>query len=241
MREKNILFSILQCVKKSYYFISYVKNMKWRYIGCQFFLTLCLCYIPLVVFIIRTQPAEMYERLFSEDFSAASIYRLEDLNFSEDRLVQGKTAIYFFRDSIVYNDQRITLSIPQSSYPLAKTEYSFNEIFGIIAVYNEYITRILLPILVSFFLIVGILHIIFFIFVAGGINTFRATSTGFSFGTAFKIAVMASLKPAIVSAFLGLIIPVVHLVVFQIIEILLVFRCLKRYDKEERKLLAYVM
>lgn len=239
MNGKDFLFCMTHCIRKPFAFANRANAMKWKYVILQFLMILCLLYIPLFVSIIRTQPAQLYERLFSEEFDGLHTLSCHGELFSGDLSAVDKPVIYIFDDSVVYADDRITLAAPKELiFPAGDQTYTFQEVFGMVAVYNGYIPRLLIPILSSVFAVVCILQILFYIMSACALGLYRMSSSKFSFAARSKISIMASSAPAMIGFVFGFLIPGVHIILFQLLCLLVLFTVSKRYDAAEKQNIA---
>lgn len=236
MIGKDFLLCIMYCLKKPFEFINLAKTMKWKYVVLQFLVVLCLLYMPLLVSIVRTQPAQLYKRLFSENLDDLCMLECQGESYTGGLFAGDKPVIYVFDDSVMYSDSRITLSAPKELIISEETQsHTPQEIFGMIAVYNGYIPRLLLPILSSICAVVCSLQCLFYVMSACALGLYRMSSTRFTFGARIKISIMASTIPAVIGAALGFLFPGVHIIVFQILCLLVLFSVSKRYDIAELK------
>lgn len=210
--------------------------MKWKYVVLQFLVVLCLLYMPLLVSIVRTQPAQLYKRLFSENLDDLCMLEYQKESYAGGLFTGDKPVIYVFDDSVMYSDSRIALSAPKELIISEETQsHTPQEIFGMIAVYNGYIPRLLLPILSSICAVVCFLQVLFYVMSTCALGLYRMSSTRFTFDARIKISIMASTVPAMIGAALGFLIPGVHIIVFQILCLLILFSVSKRYDIAELK------
>ena len=229
MNEKGLLFNILRCMRNPHEFTAFVQKAKWRHILWQFLIVLCLLYLPLFASIIRTQPAELYERLFSEQFDNLKIQEFHGQCFSGDLPEASSPAIYIFDDYTVYRDVQVTLTAPSKLISLEGTLCSFEDIFSMIAVYNGYIPQLLIPILLSVCAVICVLQILFYLLSAGVFSLHRMDSSHFSFFTGIKISISISILPAIAGLILGFLLPGVHIILYQVLSLLILFIALKRH------------
>lgn len=236
MNGKEFFFSITHCLREPFAFMISAQKTKWRYILFQFFVVLCLLYMPLFVSIIRTQPAQLYERLFSEQFDGLTIQEVHGQYFYGELPESSEPSIRVFDNSVVYADSRLTITAPSELiFPAGAQSRSFQEVFGMIAVYNGYIPSFLLPILIGVCATICVLQILFYIMSASALGVYRMASSRFAFGARIKISVMGSAIPATVSSILGFLLPGVHIIVFQISCLLVIFLTSKRYDTMEKQ------
>ncbi|MCL2004261.1 MAG: hypothetical protein FWG72_09715 [Oscillospiraceae bacterium] len=212
--------------------------MKRRTVIAHFLLIVCLLYVPVFALVVRTQPAQLYTRLFSQSFEGAAVEYKNTGSFSPEEMDYGQPGILVFGDFVVYADSHIVLSAPAEYFSAGELSRPFEEVFGMIAVYNMYIPQILLPLLSIALLILLVLQLFFCLMSAAFLKTFRLVSKQFQFGENVKIAIMSSSLPALISAAVGFILPAVHIVLFQMATLLVLFSLPKRYDKKERELFS---
>ncbi|MDR2608628.1 MAG: hypothetical protein LBC57_09575 [Treponema sp.] len=122
--------------------------------------------------------------------------------------------------------QRLTREVPGGI-----TEADFNEGMYLAG----YGGRVLLPLLFLVFLVLLVLQAVFFGLGAVFLGLNRWNSQQFSFRDRFGIFVMSSTIPVILAALFGFFIPVLHIVVFYLAEILLAFHISNRYDAGEKE------
>ena len=237
MNHKDYLYAAALCLGKPHPFISLAVRIKWRYAILHFMLIVSLLFVPIFVLVVRTQPDQLYERMFSQNLEGAVIERHDTESFSPEKISSFRPVIYAFGDLVVYADPNIVLSAPSELFGDGELSRPFREVFGMIAVYNMYIPQFLLPMLAIAFLILLILQLFFCLVSAAALGAFRMASTRFDFGEKAKIAVMSSLLPALTGAAVGLVLPAVHIILYQMVNLLLLFFLSKRYDKKERELL----
>ncbi|MCL2051445.1 MAG: hypothetical protein FWG91_06945 [Lachnospiraceae bacterium] len=232
---KDYLYAAILCLGKAYPFVTSSIKMKWRYVFLHFLLVFCLLFIPIFSLVIRTQPDQLYSRLFSQDFTNPNFEYHHSEPFNADKINKITPVIYFFNDFVVYADDNIILSAPAEFFDV--NESSFAEIFGMLAVYNLYIPTFLLPLLLYACLILLVLQLFFYFLAAVFLGIFRMTSSSFDFGEKTKIAVMSSLPPALLGAAFGFFLPAVHIFLFQMVNLLLLFYLSRKFDKKEKELL----
>jgi len=223
---------------KPYSFIESARAMKGRYVLIHFIFILALLFMPVFVIVIRTQPHEMYQRVFSLNFGEAGFEMRQDTGFAPEHLQADITAIYVFEDLVVFHDASMTLYAPSGFFDIETMPYSFEEMFSMIAMYNMYIPHLLIPMIMFSMFVVLVLKGFFYIVTAYFLGAFRAASTYFGFGERFKIAVMSSLPVAIVCVVVGFLVPVVHIILFQMLNLLVLFYIAKRYDNKDKEMLG---
>ncbi|MEG2404353.1 MAG: hypothetical protein RSC01_05475 [Oscillospiraceae bacterium] len=235
MNYKEYLKASSLCFGKAYDFFNLAVCIKWRYIFFHFMLILCLLFIPLFVSSIKTQPDQLYERMLSLSFDNANINYCKNEKFSSETINNNSNTIFVFKDYTVYSDASFLLSAPTNLVFDSEQEYSFREAFSRIAMYNMYIPQVLLPVLLIAFFITFILQLFFYLISAIAIGVFRLTATRFEFSKKVKIVILSSLFPALLSMILGLFLPAVHIVVFQLLNLLLIFFLFRKSDKKHQE------
>ncbi|MCL2820308.1 MAG: hypothetical protein FWD38_05695 [Oscillospiraceae bacterium] len=236
MNPKEYIYTAVLFKWKPYEFINAARNIKWRYVILHFVLISCLLYLPLFFHIVRTQPDELYSRVYSGSFENAQILYFQSEDFNSDVIDNTLPAIYVFRDVIVYADPLLALSAPSEFFGPAELALPFGEIFSMLAVYNLYIPQFLLPMLLIAFGVMFVLQFFFYLVFAAFFGLYRMASTRFPFRDNVKITIMSSFFPALICTALGFILPAVHIILFQLINILILFYFSKRYDKREKEL-----
>ena len=222
---------------KPYNFINSAINMKWRYVILHFFLIFNLLFIPVFVLMIRTNPHELYQRIYSFDFEKSRIVFNTGELFSLDLIDESNSAIYVFEDVLVYADPSLILTVPVEFFDFDDFYYSFNELFDMISVYNLYITQFLLPFLGLAMLVVLVLQVFFMLVFAFFLGLFRAMTSSFSFAERLKIVIMSSLPLSLVCMIIGFFLPAIHIIIYQMLNILMLLFISKRYDAVEREML----
>jgi len=237
MNPKDYAYSALLFMGKPYEFINTARNIKWRYLILHFILVSIIMYIPVFALVVRTQPDQLYSRVYSVDLEDAAVLFYPQEDFNPAVVEKSNPAIYVFNDFIVYIDPMLALSAPVEFFGPDELSRSFGEIFGMIAVYNLYITQFLIPMLLIAFFVLFILQVVFYLIFAVFLGLFRLNSTKFPFRENVKIVIMSSLFPALICTAFGFLLPVVHIILFQMINILLLFFLSRRYDKKEKEAL----
>lgn len=236
MRGKDFLLCIASCLKKPLAFTNAAIAMRWKYVVFQFLVVCSLLYIPLLVSIIRTQPAQFYARLFSEDLDNLRISEHQTDASVDDPSAEDGPSLCVFEDKVVYSDSRITLSAPKELiFSEEMPPHTPQELFGMVAVYNGYIPRLLLPVLGGICAVVCVLQLLFCVMSACALGLYRMAASGFSFGERIKLSTMVSAMPAMVSMAFGFLIPGVHIILFQLLCLLLLFSLSRRYDAAEKR------
>ena len=238
MNPKDYTYTALLFFWKPYQFIKTAKSIKWRYVILHFILVSILLYIPVFALVVRTQPDQLYSRVYSVDFESAEIRMSASEDFNANLVDNIRPAIYVFKDVVVYIDPMLALSAPAEFFGPAKLALPFGEIFSMIAVYNLYIVQFLLPMLLIALFVMFVLQLLFYLVFAAFLGLYRLHSTKFPFRENVKIVIMSSLFPALLCTALGFILPAVHIIIFQMVNILLLFYFSKKYDAEEKDEIA---
>jgi len=218
-----MIFGRLKQARSISAFFESAISIKRSYVVFHFMLVFCFLFIPIFALVVRTQPDELYSRMFSQNFDDAVILHQNQEIFSPEKISQNQPLIYVFADFIVYADSNIVLTAPSEFFSPETLHGSFGEVFSMIAMYNMYITSFLLPLLAIAFFILLILQIFFYFMSALFLGIFRLASTSFDFGKKIKIVILSSLFPALLSAAAGFVLPAVHIILFQMINLLLLY------------------
>ncbi|MDR2176461.1 MAG: hypothetical protein LBP20_00270 [Treponema sp.] len=122
--------------------------------------------------------------------------------------------------SRLYGDQFAEmLQAELNAVPEGAPALAFNQ-----ALYGEgYGRQVMLPMLGFAFMLILILQLVFYVCAAFFLGLSRLNSSPLSWRDRFGILVFSSTLPAAASALLGLWLPTVHLLVFYLAEIILVF------------------
>ncbi len=144
-----------------------------------------------------------------------------------------KPTFFITKNNIGYSDQNRVMWLPKE-YFFASTFYemNFTEVFEKIFLYNGYFTTYL-PMII--FLIIAILTvIIFFSYVSMGIAfNFYLKKFKLSKKEVYKLLILASIVPAIISFFIGLLLPTIHIFLCQM---MIVYNMHTTIKMEERKI-----
>ena len=241
MNNKQYLLTSVLHFGKPVKFIESAVNMKWRYVILHFMFIFTLLFIPVFSLMVRTYPHELYQRLYSVDFSSSSFIDHSNELFAVDFILDNTTAIYFFNDKIVYADHSLLLTMPVEFIDSDNLYYSFDDYFNMISVYNLYVAQFLLPFISLAMLVVLIIHIFFISVLTVFLGFFRLGTHRFTYGERTKIIIMSSLPICIISTIAGFLIPAVHIILFQILNLILVFYLSRRYDFTQRRLIEGVI
>lgn len=220
---------------KPYLFFKLAVSIKKRYVFFHFIVISCLLSIPIFVLLISAQPDQLYQRMFPVSMEHAVIEYYDTEYGMPQEIADGWFGVYVFDDLVIYADSNIVLSAPREFFISGELSRPIGEIFSMIAVYNMYIPHFLLPLIIVALVILFVLQLFFYLFSAAFLGLSRLASTRFGYGKRAKIVVMGSLIPALICVAVGFFLPAVHIVLFQIINLLLMFHLSKRYDKDERE------
>jgi len=163
MNPKDYANTALLFMGKPYQFINTARIIKWRYLFLHFILVSILMYIPVFALVIRTQPDQLYSRVFSVELENAKVLFHPEVDFDPALVDDTEPMIYVFNDVAVYIDPMLALSAPAEFFGPAELSRSFGEIFSMIAVYNLYIPQFLLPMLLIALFVLLILQIVFYL------------------------------------------------------------------------------
>ena len=227
---KNYLYTATLCFGKPQLFFESAISTKRIYVVLHFIIVFCLLFIPIFAMVVRTQPDQLYTRMFSQNFDEAVILQHEWEIFSPEKISQNQPVIYVFTDFIVYADSNIVLTAPSEFFTSEALHGSFGEVFSMVSMYNMYITSFLLPLLAIAFFILLVLQFFFYLMSALFLGIFRMASSKIDFGKRVKIVILSSLFLALISAAAGFFLPAVHIILFQMVNLLLLYVLSKRVD-----------
>jgi len=196
-----------------------------------------ILFLPLFYVIVRTQPYELYSRVYSADFELVTMEQHLTEAFNPDTIDTTRPAIYVFNDVLVYADPLLLLSAPMEFFGQDEMALPYYELFNMLAVYNLYIPQFLFPMLAIAFGVTIVLQFFFYLVFALFLGLYRMASTKFPFRENLKIVIMSSLFPALLCAFIGFLLPAVHIILFQLANILVLFYFSKQFDKREKEML----
>ena len=222
-------------------FIDSAKQKSTRYVLAYFVLVLTMLFLPVFWVLIHTQPYEMYQRVFSLNFQEAEIKMLLETPFFVEPIMYDQVAIYVFNDYLAFSDGSLLMLAPVHFFNIAEMHYSFEELFSKIAMYNLYIPHLLVPMLLLSFFVLFVLHLFFSIVTAYFLGVLRLHAIKFEFGERLKIIILCSVPVASICTIIGFFIPIVHIIFFQMINLIVIFWLLKKYDEREKKLVEDVI
>ena len=225
--NQNYLYTASLCLGKPQLFFEFAITTKRRYVILHFMFVFCLLFIPIFKMVVRTQPAELYTRMFSLNFDDAVVLYQSHEIFMPEKINQNEPVIYVFADFIVYADSNIVLTAPSEFFNELN---NFGIVFSMIAMYNMYITSFLFPLLGIAFFVLFVLQLFFYLVSALFLRLFRMASSKIGFGSRVKIVILSSTFPALLSAAVGFFLPAVHVILFQMLNLLLLYFLSKRVD-----------
>lgn len=230
---KEYSLTAFSCFRKDNVFLKTASNIKWKYVLFHFALVLCLLYLPVFFALIKTQPDELYGRMYSVDMDRIYVEKYENECFRPERIKNDLPTILIFDDIVVYADNQFALSAPTDLIFSGGDNLPARNLFGMIAVYNRYVTQFLLPVLLISFLILVILQVLFFLIAAIFCAGIRFKSASMEISKCIKAVVLCSFWPAVLCLFIGFALPTVHIVLFQIINLATVAFAAKQHEKAE--------
>jgi hypothetical protein len=197
-----------------------------------------LLFIPVLTVLFKAQPDQLYTRMFSQNFENTAIEVYDSELFMLEKIENMSPVIYVFNDQIVYADPNFIMLAPSELFGNEELSRSFGEVFSMIAVYNMYIPQFLIPIVMIAFAILLVLQLFFYLLSAVFLGISRLASTRFTFVERLKIVIMSSLFPGLLCTAVGFFLPAVHIILFQMLNLVLLFSLSKRYDKKEKELFS---
>lgn len=236
----DYLNTALLCKGKFYTFFESARSLNVKYVFLHFMLLFGLLALPVFYVLVNTQPHEMYQRVFSMAFEDARILIHDGVLFSPEHITEEvDPAIYVFDDVLVFYSSHLSLYAPAIFFDTVVMPFNFEGLFDVIAMYNRYITELFMPMVLLVTFIMLVLNLFFFIVTAVFLGMFRtASSIMFTFGERFKMAVMSSLPAAVLCMVVAFFAPIVHIVLFQAINLMVVFWISKQYDLREKEMLG---
>jgi len=236
MHYKEYLYTAVVCFGRVIDFFGLAAGIRLRYVIVHFLVIVSLLFIPIFALVVRTQPDQLYERMFSQSFEDARVEYRDSEEFAAEKIDTGQPGIYVFNDYIAYADSNIVLAAPGELFALDDISLEFGEIFSMIAMYNMYLTQFMLPVLMIALAVLLILHLFFCLLSALFLWALRLTSKPFSFGKIIKISIMSAFPAALISVIFGLMLPAVHIILFQMLTLLTLLLISKKHDKIEKEM-----
>lgn len=230
----------LLCRGKIYTFFESARNLPAKFVLLHFMLLFALLTLPVFYVLVSTAPYDVYQRVFSMSFEDASIIMREGLDFSPEHMAGGgEPVIYVFDDVLVFFSTHMSLYAPADFFDAGVVSYTFHQIFNVIAMYNRYMTELFMPMVLLVNFIMLVLQLFFFLVTSVFLGVFRVRSSiMFSFGERFKISVMCSLPVAVLCMLVAFVAPIVHVILFQALNLMVVFWISKQYDLREKEMLG---
>ena len=137
-------------------------------------------------------------------------------------------AFGFTAEHAYYADAHTQLMMPMGDLPeWALEERNFEEIFDNLALYNGYFYRFLLPALGMRLAIVPGMLLVYYIGIGYVIGLTRLEAHRLPFKRRVKCLIVSSYPPAALCLPIGLLMPVMHLFLFQLLGMLLGYMVLK--------------
>ena len=173
---------------------------------------LMLLMLPTFFWLLRQHPYEMYARFYDYEITMSSF------EISGDEIT--------FRDTSDGRGTTLTASLeffPESDF----INENAGEIFDRLALLNNYYSTMLLPIMLLIFLISSVSLLSLSGMLAGIMGIGRIMTNSLSIGKRLRVFAVCFWIPALPSAVVGFILPVFHLLIFQLIIGLLAWRVQK--------------
>ncbi|WP_041703598.1 hypothetical protein [Lachnoclostridium phytofermentans] len=245
-------------------FVKTAGRLKRQFLVLQFLLITLILYLPLFYSIIIAEPYELYSRLYSISFQTD--ISLKDLGISleslDDEIViapkedmpgvwikksfenselnslsKKETWFCFSNDYVLIHAGSSQLVVFMEGYSRERaSNMGFGTVFNDVSVNNGYYTSLLFPILALLFVTLVILQMFFYLVLTVLLKAYRMTSSPMSFWLRFRILLMASASPALLSMLIGFAVPALHIIIFELLSILLCVFISTKYDKKEKEL-----
>ena len=216
---------------RHYRFVESSKNMSWRFVALHFALVTGIVFIPIIYLLFSTQPYDMYARVFGVNFDDMEIF----LSGTLDEIRRGFTVVDGY---VIFHEANILLHAPAFFFDVENMPYTTRELFSKIAMYNMYITEFLLPLTLVAIVVLAVLQVFFIAVSAYFLGAYRLKSSNFSYGERVKIVILSLLPMAFACAAVGFFLPAVHVILFQMLSLPVIFYISKRYDLREKEMLA---
>ena len=165
--------------------------------------------LPVMISILLQPPHQFYAQHYGVDVGEEAAF--------------GFTAEY-----VSYGDEYTQLMMPLADLPAwALEERNFQEIFDNLALRNGYYGRFLLPALAMRLVIVPAILLVYYIGIGYVLGLTRLESHRLPFRRRVKCLIVTSYAPAALCFPIGLLMPVMHLFLFQLFGMLLGYMVLK--------------
>lgn len=162
----------------------------------------------------------------------------EELNSLESDALEAHEIWFCFTKEyiiILANNNRLAISSDAFSIDRIMSN-TIGTLFNDVAVNNQYYTSLLMPVLLMLFIVLIVLQLFFYIMLTVLLGTYRMNSKKFSFLLRFKLLLIASSAPALISTLIGFVIPALHIIIFELVVIMFVMFISRKYDKKEKEL-----
>jgi len=174
--------------------------------------SLILLMIPMLFWLIRQHPYDMYTRFYDYEIKMTSFEITDDM--------------IFFRDT--EGGRGTVLAAPLEYFPQTDfTDENTREIFNRLALLNNYYGRMLLPIVLLMFFISCVTILSLSGLLAGMMGLGRKMTHQIPISKRLRIFAVCFWLPAIPSMIIGFIIPVFHFFIYQLLLGFLVWRVQK--------------
>ncbi len=135
----------------------------------------------------------------------------------------------FTRHYLTYADAHTRLIMPVDSLPAwAIEERDFRELFDRLALYNGYFGRFLAPTVLLCMAIIGVMLLLFYFGIGYLMGLTRMRTHSVAYRLRVKSLLIGSAVPAALCFPIGLIMPVMHIFLFQLLAVLLGYAVLRR-------------
>jgi len=150
-------------------------------------------------------------------------------DIAEPRTIEGPdAALVFTPEYVQYADAQTQLILPAADLPVwVVEEAAFEEMFDRLALYNGYYQRFLFPALAMRLLIVLAMVLVYYIGIGYAMGITRLDIHRLPFKTRLKCLIVSSYPPAMLCFPIGLLMPMMHLFLFQLLAMLLGYMVLK--------------
>jgi hypothetical protein len=166
--------------------------------------------VPIGYTLFKTEPWDMYARLYGEtDFEVSMVFTEGTLSF---------------------NGEHLQMAMPLDIVPdWVIQERDMKEMFNYLFLYNRYFTDLLLPVML--FIAAGffITQILFYVCVSWMFGQTRLMTTYMTMKERLVICVYASLIAMFPGMLVGFIMPVLHILIFEVIVIYVAYKVSQEY------------
>lgn len=131
---------------------------------------------------------------------------------------------------IYYIDANAYLAVPVNLVPAWVLEQpDFRELFNHLALYNRYFSAIVAPVFLLVYVVVCVSNIIIFAAAVFLFGQWRKLTATLNAKEGFAVCTFAAVPAALAAFAFGLILPVAHIVVFQLLMIYFAYKALKEF------------